>query len=112
MVFVSKKKNKFKEYLYMKKFSGWMKFVLVLIVLDFIFLIAGSVESSKDDYAKQIVTKGDTTEYPSDTTIDGVPKDTCKFAVNYVNTMSLNGSTVSHMILLIIIFGILYHYAS
>ncbi len=95
----------------MKKFSGWMKFVLVLIVFDVIVAISSFVETNKDDYGKQIVIKGDTTEYPSDTTVDGVPKDTCKSAVKYTNTMNLGGNNVSHMILLIIIFFILYHYA-
>jgi hypothetical protein len=97
----------------MKKISKWMIFIIVLIVLTLITTIKSGISYSKDskEYGKKIVTVGTKTAYPSDRTFGNGSLDTCQNAVNYVGNLIQTGSSIIYIILLVIIFCILYHYA-
>jgi hypothetical protein len=93
----------------MKKLSKWMIFVLVLIALSFINIIINSfnVNKSYKNYGKNIKTVDKKPVYNSDKLLD-----TCQDSVKYITDVYSTMSSGMLLVLYIIIFFILYHYAS
>jgi len=93
----------------MKKISKWMIFILVLTALSFIGLIRSGYYYNKSvkDYGPKISDVNGKSAYPSDNSFD-----TCQNATSYISDLYITLINGIFFVMFVIIFFILYHYAS